>query len=98
MVIISSAGSAHAPGTERLDGFEEQITAHGRYFMAKKCEMCGKTPQVGFNVSHANNKTKRRFKPNLQRVRAQTPSGAVKRMKVCTRCLRNGSVRKPAIR
>jgi len=66
--------------------------------MAKTCEICGKTPQVGFNVSHANNKTKRRFKPNLQNVRAQMPSGRVRRVKVCTRCLRNGSIRKPAAR
>ena len=66
--------------------------------MANKCEICGKTPQVGFNVSHANNKTKRRFKPNLQKVRTQLSSGRVARVKVCTRCLRSGAVRKPAIR
>lgn len=66
--------------------------------MAKTCEICGKTPQVGFHVSHANNKTKRRFKPNLQKVRAQMPSGEVKRVKACTRCIRNGAIRKPAIR
>lgn len=50
---------------------------------------------VGFNISHANNKTKRRFKPNLQRVRAQLPSGSVRKINVCTRCLRSGAVVKP---
>ncbi len=64
--------------------------------MAKICEHCGKRPQVGNNVSHANNKNKRRFKPNLVKVRAQLPSGEVTTMTVCTRCLRSGAVTKPA--
>jgi large subunit ribosomal protein L28 len=64
--------------------------------MAKRCEVCGKKPGVGNNVSHANNKTKRRFKPNLQKVRAATPEGN-RRILVCTRCLRSGAVQKPAI-
>ncbi|MFP4212779.1 MAG: 50S ribosomal protein L28 [Desulfohalobiaceae bacterium] len=64
--------------------------------MAKVCAVCGKKPSVGYNVSHANNKTKRRCQPNLQKVRAQQPSGSVRRIKVCTRCLRSGAVLKPA--
>ena len=63
--------------------------------MAKICENCGKKPQSGNNVSHANNKTKRRFEPNLVNVRAQLPSGEVKTVTVCTRCLRSGAVVKP---
>ncbi len=63
--------------------------------MSKVCDVCGKRPHVGNNVSHANNKTKRRFMPNLQNVRAQMPSGQVKRINVCTRCLRSGAVTKP---
>ncbi len=59
--------------------------------MSVMCEICGKTPQVGNNVSHANNKTKRRWLPNLQRVRVQTPQGN-RRLRVCTRCLRSGAV------
>jgi large subunit ribosomal protein L28 len=50
---------------------------------------------VGNNVSHANNKTKRRWMPNLQPVRA-TIGGQVKRVRVCTRCLRSGKVNKAA--
>ena len=37
--------------------------------MAKKCELTGKNPMKGHNVSHANNKTKRRFLPNLKKVK-----------------------------
>ena len=64
--------------------------------MAKACSVCGKKPSVGYHVSHANNKTKRRCQPNLQKVRAQLPSGSVRRIEVCTRCLRSGAVTKPA--
>ncbi|MHC1791610.1 50S ribosomal protein L28 [Solidesulfovibrio sp.] len=63
--------------------------------MAKICDHCGKKPQSGNNVSHANNKSKRRFEPNLVNVRAQLPSGEVKTVTVCTRCLRSGAVIKP---
>jgi large subunit ribosomal protein L28 len=63
--------------------------------MSQVCEICGKRPQVGFNVSHAHNKTKRRFNPNLQRVRS-LENGQVRRVRVCTRCLRSGKVVKPA--
>ena len=66
--------------------------------MAKICDHCGKKPQSGNNVSHANNKSKRRFEPNLVSVRAQLPSGEVKTVTVCTRCLRSGAVCKPAAR
>jgi large subunit ribosomal protein L28 len=62
--------------------------------MAKVCEICGKKPTTGSNVSHAHNVTKRRFYPNLQQVRA-VRNGQVKRIKVCTRCLRSGLVEKP---
>jgi len=61
--------------------------------MARTCEICGKGPSVGQNVSHANNKTKRVILPNLQTVRAQVGGGA-KRVKVCTRCLRSGKIQK----
>ncbi len=66
--------------------------------MSQECEICGKRPQVGNNVSHANNKSKRRFLPNLQKVRAQLKSGEVKSLRVCTRCLRSGAVCKPQVR
>ncbi|HKW85898.1 MAG TPA: 50S ribosomal protein L28 [Nitrospiraceae bacterium] len=61
--------------------------------MANACDVCGKRHLSGHNVSHANNKTKRVFNPNLQRVRALI-NGAAKRIKVCTRCLRSGLIKK----
>ena len=48
---------------------------------------------VGFNVSHAHNKTKRRWKPNLQRARV-VQNGSVTTMRVCTSCLKSGKVQK----
>ena len=59
--------------------------------MSKICDICGKRPMVGANVSHAHNVTKRRFNPNLQRVRAMH-QGSVKKISVCTRCIRSGLV------
>ncbi|NLI81968.1 MAG: 50S ribosomal protein L28 [Deltaproteobacteria bacterium] len=63
--------------------------------MSRQCEFCGKTPQVGNNVSHANNKTKRVWHPNLQQVRHVDKEGRVRRVRVCTRCIRTGLVVKP---
>jgi large subunit ribosomal protein L28 len=63
--------------------------------MAKRCEICGKSPVVGRNVSHAHNVTARRFEPNLQRVRALV-NGGIRRLRVCTRCLRSNKVVKAA--
>lgn len=63
--------------------------------MAKRCEVCGKTPVVGRTVSHAHNVSARRFEPNLQRVRAVV-NGGTRRIRVCTRCLRGGKVTKAA--
>jgi large subunit ribosomal protein L28 len=63
--------------------------------MARACQICGKTRSVGHNVSHANNKTKRVWQPNLQRARAII-AGTVRRILVCTRCLRSGKVTKVA--
>jgi large subunit ribosomal protein L28 len=63
--------------------------------MAKQCEICGKRPVAGRQVSHAHNVSTRRFEPNLQTVRAIV-NGGVKRMRVCTRCLRSNKVVKAA--
>ena len=63
--------------------------------MAKRCEICGKGPAVGRNISHAHNVSARRFDPNLQRVRAII-NGGVRRIRVCTRCLRSNKVVKAA--
>lgn len=61
--------------------------------MSKICEICGKKPMTGNNVSHAHNVTKRRFKPNLQNVRAMD-KGKVRQMTVCASCIKSGAVTK----
>ncbi|MBI5043644.1 MAG: 50S ribosomal protein L28 [Nitrospirae bacterium] len=61
--------------------------------MARVCDICGKGKMIGNNVSHANNRSKKIFFPNVQTVRVVT-NGGTKRMRVCTRCLRSGLVKK----
>ena len=63
--------------------------------MARICEICGKKPISGNNISHAHNRTRRRWLPNLQNVRARV-DGRTVRMKVCTSCLKSNRVLKAA--
>ncbi|MDR2404952.1 MAG: 50S ribosomal protein L28 [Deltaproteobacteria bacterium] len=65
--------------------------------MSRVCDICGKAPQNGHNVSHANNKTKKVWLPNLQTVRHES-KGTVKKIRVCTKCIKQGLVKKPAHR
>jgi large subunit ribosomal protein L28 len=58
--------------------------------MAKRCAICGKSPQYGHNVSHSKVRTNRRFLPNLQMGKV-TIEGKTVRARVCTRCLRTNS-------
>ena len=59
--------------------------------MARKCAVCSKGPTFGNNVSHANNKTIRRWYPNLQVMRTRV-DGEIKRIRVCTSCIRSNKV------
>ena len=59
--------------------------------MARVCSVCGKGPSTGNNVSHANNRTKRRWNPNLQTVRVLV-QGEPKRVRVCTQCIRSNKI------
>jgi large subunit ribosomal protein L28 len=61
--------------------------------MARKCEICGKGPMVGHHVSHAHNLNKRRWMPNLRKMRIIL-DGKRKNAYVCTRCLRSDKVTK----
>ncbi|MBI5475742.1 MAG: 50S ribosomal protein L28 [Ignavibacteriales bacterium] len=63
--------------------------------MAKICKICGKKPVTGHNISHAHNRTKRRWLPNLQKVRAKV-DGQTQRMRVCTNCIKSGKITKAA--
>lgn len=64
--------------------------------MAQICSVCGKKPLFGNSVSHANNKTRRRWNINLKSVKAVLDSGGTKKIRVCTRCIRSGMVKKAA--
>ena len=59
------------------------------------CAVCGKRRQVGKRVSHANNRTARTFRPNIQTVHV-TVNGAKRRLLLCTRCLRSGRAQRVA--
>jgi len=59
--------------------------------MARRCEICGKGVVSGHKVSHSEVKTKRTWAPNLQRARVLV-NGRVRRIIVCTSCLRSGKV------
>ncbi len=62
--------------------------------MARECFKCGKGPSSGNTVSHANNKSRRRWLPNLQTVKIVDPEGRRRRVRVCTRCLSAGKITK----
>ena len=59
--------------------------------MSKHCEICGKGIMTGNNVSFAQNKNKRTFKPNLREVKANV-NGSIKRINICSKCLKAGKV------
>lgn len=61
--------------------------------MSRSCDVCGKGPSFGNNVSHAHNITKRKWDVNLQGVRI-VENGATKKVRVCTSCLKSGKVAK----
>jgi large subunit ribosomal protein L28 len=62
--------------------------------MPRVCDLCGKGPKYGNRISHAHNVTRRRWNPNLRRVRAIV-DGAHKTLRVCAACIRAGKVVKP---
>ena len=59
--------------------------------MAQVCDICGKGPTYGNNISHAHNVTRRRWNVNLQKVKAMV-NGAPKGIRVCTSCIKSGKV------
>ena len=59
--------------------------------MASVCDICGKGPGFGNNVSHSHRRTRRRWNPNVQRIRAMV-DGTPKRIYVCTSCIKAGKI------
>jgi large subunit ribosomal protein L28 len=64
--------------------------------MAMTCDICSKRPLVGNAVSHANNKTKKRSLPNIQRVKVKVGTSGATHIHACTRCIKAGKVTKAA--
>jgi large subunit ribosomal protein L28 len=64
-----------------------------RYLVAYRCEVCGKEPWVGKQVSFSHKRSSRRWLPNIQRVRVRHGSNS-KRIRVCTSCIKAGKVEK----
>ena len=60
--------------------------------MASVCDVCGKGPGFGHNVSHSHRRTNRRWNPNIQTVRVAAGGGNTKRLQVCTSCIKAGKV------
>jgi large subunit ribosomal protein L28 len=59
--------------------------------MAAVCDVCGRHPSTGMKVSHSHRRSKRRWLPNIQKVRA-VGDGSPRRIHVCTKCLKAGKV------
>jgi large subunit ribosomal protein L28 len=62
--------------------------------MGKVCEICGRKGRTGNNVSHSNVKTRRVWKPNIQRMLVEI-DGERRRINVCTNCIKSGKVKRP---
>lgn len=65
--------------------------------MARKCDFCEKGPVTGNLVSHSNIKTRTRWLPNIQRMKAVV-DGTTRRVRACTRCIRSGVIVRPVKR
>lgn len=61
--------------------------------MSKVCDVCGKKPMSGHNISHSHTLTKRRWLPNLQKIRVME-NGCAKTARVCTSCIRSNKIEK----
>ena len=61
--------------------------------MSATCEVCGKRAGTGFSYSHSHIRTKRRWRPNLHRIKILA-GHRPRRVEVCTRCLRSDRVRR----
>jgi len=79
-------------GVRRPIGKPEAV-CYPRWAMAAVCDICGKKPFFGMQVSHSHRRSPKRWNPNVQRVRALV-NGTPKRLHVCTSCLKAGKVKR----
>ncbi|GAA4571157.1 hypothetical protein GCM10023193_59400 [Planotetraspora kaengkrachanensis] len=69
----------------------DRLILKERFTVASVCDICAKKPIFGNNVSHSHRRTRRRWNPNIQTVRAVV-EGTPKRLNVCTSCIKAGKV------
>lgn len=80
------------PCTESLEaGSEDHSHLLPCFVMAARCDICGKSPGFGNSISHSHRRTRRRWNPNIQKMRALV-DGVPKRVSVCTKCLKANKV------
>ena len=89
---VEGADGRH-PATPPVAQSRRRAASYNLRAMSKICHVCRKGPSFGHNRSHSMVATKRRFDPNLQRVRIDD-GGTPRRVYVCTRCLKAGKVTK----
>lgn len=95
-ILADNTGTEYIPTDLILDflwkyAINDVSKPEKRRTMPKLCEICGKGPQFGNSVSHSHKASKKKWSPNLQRVKAQTKAG-VRHIWVCTRCLHSDKV------
>jgi large subunit ribosomal protein L28 len=78
-----------------LQAWRNRTRRSGDRTVAAHCDICGKSPSFGHSISHSHRRTKRRWNPNIQRVRTVV-AGTPKRMNVCTSCLKAGKAQRTA--
>ncbi len=61
--------------------------------MAKICVVCNKSKTTGFQISHSNVKTKRKWRPNIQKIKIML-NGSPRRANVCSRCIKAGKIKR----
>ena len=88
--MLRFAGAAAGPVKSMFAAIPKKATGA---VMARVCDVCGKGPQSGNNISHAHNVTKRRWNVNLRPIRARV-NGSTRKLRVCTSCIRSGKVQK----
>jgi large subunit ribosomal protein L28 len=94
--LIRRSWFAGGVAPRRRDVIESGLPSDLEEFqVARSCDVCGKRPVFGNQISHAHNVSSRVWYPNIQKVRVVV-NRTRKRLRVCTRCLRSGAVVKAA--
>ena len=85
-------GKCNARSAWKIRGRPQEV-CYPRWAMAAVCDICGKKPFFGMQVSHSHRRSPKRWDPNVQRVRALV-NGTPKHLHVCTSCLKAGKVQR----